>query len=235
MHYAIIAAGEGSRLRHEGIITPKPLLRIGGKTLIERLIDTFRSMPECETVSIIISPETKDYCDTSGLAAPWADADNVVTASTSGSMHSFHLLSPCLRDGKRFCLTTVDTVFRTEEFVRYIRASIADNNVDGYMAVTSYIDDEKPLYISAEADGAISGFFDGRLPGIRYVSGGIYTLSTHALDILDDCMEAGMTRMREYQRALIAAGMRLKAYPFSRIIDVDHAADIAKAEALLSP
>ena len=47
-------------------------------------------------------------------------------------------------------------------------------------------------------------------------------------------MAAGETRMRDFQRALVAAGMRLRAYNFSRIIDIDHASDIHKALSLLS-
>ena len=39
--------------------------------------------------------------------------------------------------------------------------------------------------------------------------------------------------MRNYQRALIAGGLHLKAYPIGKILDVDHAGDIAKAEAFL--
>ena len=39
--------------------------------------------------------------------------------------------------------------------------------------------------------------------------------------------------MRNYQRALIAAGLHLQAYPFSKVLDIDHASDIAKAEAFL--
>ena len=47
-------------------------------------------------------------------------------------------------------------------------------------------------------------------------------------------MESGVSRMRNYQRALVDDGLRLKAYPFPKIIDVDHAGDIATAEAFLS-
>ena len=36
--------------------------------------------------------------------------------------------------------------------------------------------------------------------------------------------------MRNYQRALVAAGLRLKAFDMGKIIDVDHAGDIRKAE-----
>lgn len=36
-------------------------------------------------------------------------------------------------------------------------------------------------------------------------------------------MAQGMSRMRNFQRQLVADGLRLKAYPFSKILDVDHA------------
>ena len=41
MRYAIIAAGEGSRLVQEGVKTPKPLVEVGGEKLIDRLIRIF--------------------------------------------------------------------------------------------------------------------------------------------------------------------------------------------------
>ena len=47
-------------------------------------------------------------------------------------------------------------------------------------------------------------------------------------------MEQGVSRMRNYQRMLVSEGLRLRAYAFDKILDIDHAADIAKAEAFLS-
>ena len=43
-------------------------------------------------------------------------------------------------------------------------------------------------------------------------------------------MATGIERMRNYQRSLVENGLILKAYPFKKIIDIDHAEDIAKAE-----
>ena len=39
--------------------------------------------------------------------------------------------------------------------------------------------------------------------------------------------------MRHFQRALVAGGLKLKAYPFSKVLDVDHATDVEKAEQFL--
>ena len=46
-------------------------------------------------------------------------------------------------------------------------------------------------------------------------------------------MAMGQSRMRNFQRQLVAEGLRLIAYPFSKILDVDHASDIEKAEEFL--
>ena len=41
MKYAIIAAGEGSRLAQEGVDVPKPLVKVQDEHLIDRLIRVF--------------------------------------------------------------------------------------------------------------------------------------------------------------------------------------------------
>ena len=143
-------------------------------------------------------------------------------------MHSFYELRKVMGNGK-FCLTTVDTIFREKEFKEYIRTWESAKS-DGIMAVTDYIDDEKPLYVDTDNELNITAFRDTPSPDSKYISGGIYGLTPKALDILDCCMEDGIARMRNFQRRLVEAGMKLKAYPFSKIIDIDHAEDIKKAE-----
>jgi hypothetical protein len=102
------------------------------------------------------------------------------------------------------------------------------------MAVTDYVDDEKPLYVDVNMETMmIKGFYDTPAGTEKYVSGGIYCLSSSSLKTLNSCIEKGVSRMRNYQRQLIADGLKLKAYPFTKIVDVDHAEDIIKAEAFL--
>ena len=59
-------------------------------------------------------------------------------------------------------------------------------------------------------------------------------MSDKAFPVLNQCIEAGVSRMRNFQRALIDAGMKLKAYSIDKIIDVDHASDIEVAQAFIS-
>lgn len=226
MKYAIIAAGEGSRLVQEGIALPKPLVSLNGVPMIRRLIDIFIDC-DAEEISIIVNEqmtEVRRYLESLELPVPL----HLVVKSTPSSMHSFYEVSRVFSEGK-FILTTVDTIFREDEFRRYAKAFAADTVHDGFMAVTSFIDDEKPLYIEVDSDMRITSFRDKPFEGVKYISGGIYGLNHKALPVLEHCMEEGVSRMRNYQRALVEAGLDLRAYPFGKIIDVDHAGDISTA------
>lgn len=229
MNYAIIAAGEGSRLAQEGVVLPKPLVKLNGKEMIRRLIDIFLAN-NAESISIIVNEQmtqVQEYISTLKLPVPF----NIIIKSTPSSMHSFYELRDYLRDGK-FCMTTVDTIFREEDFSEYIQAFINNNDIDGMMAVTDYIDDEKPLYVDVDESMNIVGFLD-KSDHCKYISGGIYGLTSKAIETLEACLENGQSRMRNFQRQLVADGLKLEAYQFSKIVDVDHAEDIKKAEEFL--
>ncbi len=249
MRFAVIAAGEGSRLAQEGVEQPKPLVPVCGEPMIERLLRIFVDCGATEIVVIVNewSTAVREHIESLPLPVPL----RLVVKTTPSSMHSLHALSPYLR-GERFCLTTVDTIFREEEFKKYIRHFAASRDIDGCMAVTPFVDDEKPLWVGVEeqvdADGVslldkqgshrlprITGFHDSKEGDDHLISGGIYCLGDSALDVLDHCMEQGMSRMRNFQRQLVAEGLKLEAYPINKILDVDHRNDIAKAEAFLRP
>lgn len=230
MNFAIIAAGQGSRLRNEGHALPKPLADLGGEPMIARLIGIL-DRAGASSISVIVNEESTEVADCIRSLKTEAPL-KLVVKSTAGSMESFSELAKVIDRDKPFCLLTVDTVFRPVEFMQYIADFKADSAADGYMAVTSYVADEKPLYVASTQEGDITGFFDCPVENVRFVSGGIYALRPEALDILDDCRQAGLKRMRDFQRALVAAGMRLKAWPFTKIIDVDHSSDLDEARRL---
>jgi NDP-sugar pyrophosphorylase family protein len=154
-----------------------------------------------------------------------------IVKSTPSSMHSLWELSPWLAD-EPFVLTTVDTIFREREFTDYVQTFqtlVGQQQADGLMGVTDYIDDEKPLYVATDDDLRITEFLDAcETP--RYISGGIYGLTPRSLTTLQRCIERGESRMRNFQRALVHDGLLLKAFPFSKVLDIDHASDIQKAE-----
>ena len=230
MLYAILAAGEGSRLAEEGCEVPKPLVRIQDETLIGRLIRVFIANGASRIVVICNAKHaaTQTYLRSLTLPIPL----DIVVQSTPSSMHSLYAIRDYLKAEERFCVTTVDTIFSESEFAQYIHA-FSESDLDGLMAVTTYVDDEKPLYVQTDDGLTITKFCDTCEERCTHVSGGIYSLTSKALSTLTRCIEQGQSRMRNFQRQLVADGLYLKAYPFSKIIDVDHTSDIVKAEQLI--
>lgn len=233
MHYGIIAAGEGSRLAHEGVRLPKPLVEIEGQPMIGRLIGIFASC-RAESINVIVNEQMKEVRDYLGTLAGKLPL-NVVVKSTPSSMHSFAELSAIMPRHGKFILTTVDTIFRPEDFGAYVKAFEEADGIDAMMAVTAHIDDEKPLYVATGGDGMrVTAFLDAPRPDAAYVSGGIYGLTPAALGVLRRCLADGVERMRNFQRRLIADGLDVRAFDMGKILDIDHADDIAKANRFLA-
>ena len=235
MKFAIIAAGDGSRLAQEGVTEPKPLVKVRGERLIDRLIRIFMENNATEIV-VICNEQMFDVANhlkmiqakgLNGLPIPL----RFVVKSTPSSMHSFYELRNFLRD-EPFILTTVDTLFDESEFHDYV-LSFQDKIAHGtaaLMGVTDYIDDEKPLYVGVDNVMRINGYYDNAQVDSRFISAGIYGLTASSLDILESCIEKGESRMRNFQRALVAAGLRMEAYPLTKVFDIDHIEDIRKAD-----
>ena len=229
MKFAILAAGEGSRLAQEGVELPKPLVKVNGEAMIDRLMRLFNDCG-AEEIYIITNNLTELTQEHLRQLQEKDEKIHLIVKTTPSSMHSFYELRKVMGNGK-FCLTTVDTIFRENEFKQYVQAwKNADE--DGLMAVTDYIDDEKPLYIATDRQLNITAFLDDEPQ--PYISGGIYGLSDTSFPVIDKCISEGQSRMRNFQRQLVKDGLHLKAYPFSKILDVDHASDIEKAEAFLN-
>ncbi len=234
MHYAILAAGLGSRLAAEGIPQPKPLVPVGGQPLIDRLLDILLDN-DAKQIAVVCRPTDDD-----AVARHLADLQryglhgrpvplHIVRQSTASSMHSLQALSPLLAAAP-FVLTTVDTVFSPSSFAAYVSAFRSAPS--GLFGVTDYCDDERPLYVHADSQRRITAFTDApcRAP---YVSAGVYGLQPIHLQTLHRCIERGESRMRNFQRALLADGHRIDAWPMGTVFDVDHAADIRRAEQMM--
>ena len=235
MKFAIIAAGDGSRLAQEGITEPKPLVKVRGERLIDRLIRIFMGNNATEIV-VICNEQMSDVAShlkmiqDEGLNGRHVPLRFVIK-STPSSMHSFYELRHFLRD-EPFILTTVDTIFDESEFHDYV-LSFQDKiaqGTDALMGVTDYIDDEKPLYVGVDNVMRVNGYYDTPQADSRFISAGIYGLTASSLDILETCIEKGESRMRNFQRALVAANLRIEAFPLTKVFDIDHIEDIRKAD-----
>ncbi len=231
MNFAIIAAGEGSRLKEEGIDIPKPLLPLNGVPMIGRLIQIFANQG-AQQVHVIInsqSPLLEKYLTTEAFDVPII----LLIQDTPSSLHSFHALIQANPDWDAVCLTTTDTIFKEADFGKYLQQFNIDQESDAFMGITSFVDDESPLYVEVDQKLQITGFVDRYVSGIEYVSGGIYGLRRNAIAVVNQSVMEGNTRMRNYQRALLSNKLKVKGHVFEKVVDVDHLKDKEMAEAFL--
>lgn len=231
MNYAIIAAGEGSRLAKEGFTLPKPMVSLHGEMLIDRLIRIFLNNNP-ESIHIIInenSPELEQHLRKTNFSFPIT----IVRKSTPSSLHSFYEILQSASELNNLCLTTTDTVFKESEFKTYISEFESNKDIEGLMAVTTFIDDESPLFVHVDSAFNITGFTDQNHENTSFISGGIYCLRGESLKVAAVSVESGINRMRNFQRNLIDNNLKIKAHRFSKIVDVDHVVDIETAELFL--
>ena len=238
--FGIIAAGDGNRIKEEGSLRPKPLVEIEGKPMIGRLVHL---MENCgaNSINIIVNSDMQEVWDYLQDLMPQLNCElKMISKKTPSSMHSFYELVNLMKPEDKFVITTVDTIFRRDEFKKYVEFfSNSPKEVDGVMGVTTYIDDEKPLYVEADSDNKILAYKDVS-PDYTdsnidtFISAGIYGLRQSSIPVLQECINTGVNRMRNFQRKLVENDLNLIAYDLGKVLDIDHLADIEKANAFLA-
>jgi len=228
MNAGIIAAGHGARLRQGGVTIPKPLLSIAGRPLIARAIDAARAAGATR-VACIVNAETdrvRRYLDTTDFGVPL----DVVQRTTTSSAESFLALRPLLQDAP-FLLLTVDAVVAPRAIVALVSAAAAHPEAAGILGVTSYVDDEKPLWVELDADHRIRAL--GEPANARHVTAGVYFLKPVVYSLADVSGATAWSAFRLFLGALLAHGHVLYGHDVGESVDVDRPEDIAAAERLL--
>jgi len=226
MKAAILAAGRGERLSRAGVGVEKPLVSIGGKPLIARIIEAAASVGVTEAACVVnqMSVRLYDYLSTTA----WPLSMKVVRKTTENSLESFTCLAPSL-GGEPFLLFTVDAVFRLSALARFLVGVRCLGNGRGVLALTRFMDDERPLRIDIGADHKVRGV-DVDAGASPYVTAGFYYFEPSVLDVLTDARTEGLDSLRKFFRFLSLRGYPLYGVRVSKTIDVDRPKDIEAAE-----
>lgn len=235
MKFGILAGGEGSRLKNEGIDVPKPMVMLNGEPLVYRLIKIFERC-DAESISVFVNETMTEVIENlkdfkSSVSCPL----EIYTGLTPSSFHSFARLVEFMNPSDKFVVTTVDTVFNEKSFRNYIedfkKASVG---IDGIMGTTFFIDDEKPLYIETEnrERGIIRLFSNHPGDGRNEISAGVYGLKCSSLPVIQDSLGKGIHKMRNFQAELVKRGLKLKVFNLGDVVDIDHKQDLELARYL---
>lgn len=229
MKAAIIAAGEGSRLKgHSAMI--KPMVLIAAKPLIHWVVVGLRSAG-CKDIVVL----TNSRGDAVGpyLSSAFPDVNfDFVTADTASSFESFRLVSQRLAtatDGG-FVVSTVDALIKTDDVARFIR-ECRTSNADAGLALTTFVDDEKPLWADTDAKGRVTAL-GADAKDKNAVTCGLYYMTRKAAERLPSADHH--SRLRDFWRGLVASGETVMGVTLSKSLDVDRPEDLAAAETFLT-
>jgi len=220
---AVIAAGEGRRLRAGGLATPKPLVPVGGVPLLEAVLRNFRAAGIPSVV--VVLNETHAGC-ADWARARFAGADlRVLVRTTASSLESFRLVLDAAGPG-RVLVSTVDAWCPPGEFARFAERAAARPADATVLGLTRLVADEAPL--RARVDGA------GRVTALGGDEG---DLVTAGLYLVPERVRAlppppGLGRLRDFLGWLVASGEPVYGELMGAVVDVDRPEDVALAEAL---
>ncbi len=228
MQGLILAGGRGSRLAADGVEAPKALVEVGGRPQIVNLIETLTGLG-CESITCMVRE---------GITIENPGSAVVQACRTPSSLHTLVAGLALVPPGPVFC-TMVDTVMPPADW-RRLYQGVTERLAGGslaVLAVTPFVDDELPLYVTRNAAGLATGIFDTPpLPAAgapMLVTGGVYGLSPEARRLAGVAV-ASLHRMRAFLRLLVELRAPVATFEVPRIIDLDHKRDLDAAERWLT-
>jgi NDP-sugar pyrophosphorylase family protein len=233
VHGLILAGGEGTRLRADGVAVPKPLATVGDEPLIARLLRTLAGLG-CETLTCMVRaefPTVFQYLDGRSFGPPVL----VRECRTPSSLHTLVAGLAAIAPGPVFA-TMVDTVMPPDDWRAVYQAAAQglEGGLDVMLAVTPFVDDEAPLYVRRDPTGRVTKLGNTPLEARSVVSGGVYALSPAAREAAADARHLGIERMRGFLTWLCDTGRPMGAVEVACIVDVDHESDLRRANAWLA-
>jgi NDP-sugar pyrophosphorylase family protein len=229
---AIIAAGRGERLRDSANVTPKPLVELGGQTMLARQARALMAAGASSVVAVINS-ETAEIAGRTKIELP--PSLKIVVRDTSNSMETMLALGELLEPGW-FLAATVDAVVAPAELARFVERAQQMINQDralklaGVLAIAKWRGDKKPLFAQVSNGGLIT-----RLGGAEtsMVTAGIYLLNTEMFAASKAARDLGLDALRRLLGLMIERGMQLGGVEIEGAIDVDEAADLEAARSAI--
>ena len=230
MHGLVLAGGRGSRLAADGVETAKALVEVAGRPQIVNLVETFTELG-CDSITCMVR-------DGIPVDLPPPARAVVRTCRTPSSLHTLVAGLAIVPPGPVFC-AMVDTVMPAADWRRLFRG-VTERLAAGaaaVLAVTPFVDDELPLYVTRDANGLANGIFDTpphpAPTAPLLVTGGVYGLSAVARRLASVAV-ASLHRMRAFLRLLVELKTPVATVEVPRIIDLDHKSDLEAAERWLA-
>lgn len=227
----IIAAGDGLRLAGAFPGLPKPLVPVHGRPLVDWVVGSLRA---AGARSIVVFLNTQGRAARGHLKTGFPDVQwTFLSRDTRSSWETFRLVSRALAGtSERFLVSTVDALVPPPEAARFAREACAAMlaGAQGALALTRFVDDEKPLWAQLGDDGFVTALGDD-VRRREHATCGLYAMTRSAAEAMPGPEAHG--RLRDYWIALIRGGACILGVPLAKTLDVDRPQDLAQAEEFL--
>lgn len=211
MNIIIPMAGRGTRLRPHTLVTPKPLLKIAGKTIVQRLCEEIRAIfkGDLGTIAFVIGDFGADVERELVAIAESMGAKGLICHQEEplGTAHAIWQAESCLQG--ETIIAFADTLFKADFTL--------DKSKDGVIWVKTVENPRQFGVVTLDGQGIINGMVekpqepvsDLAIIGIYYVSRG-EALRAEIKHLIDhDIREKG-----EFQLTNALENMRLKGAAF---------------------
>lgn len=229
----VLAAGRGERLRSQPNHL-KPLVKVDGRTLIERVLISMAEAGATEVVVIINedSIAVRDHV----AASKWPFALRWIVETTPSSMHSFLRIVETLAtesDDGPFLLSTVDIVSGPQTYAQFMAEARRHEDAAVILALTSPGQDEKPLFVRTSPGDSRVVAIGAAAAASQYATAGVYAVRPSILREAAAARRDGVDALRIFLGRLLDRGYHLAGIPMAQAIDVDRPGDIRTAEEFL--
>ena len=226
----ILAAGKGTRL--QSINAFKPIVKINGTPLLEL---TFKNLAldQFQKIAIIFNDDEKNM-NLSLLPTIHETNINYFFKTTESSMHSLYEVLKKLepKTGEHVFISMVDSIVLPKDAKNFHHFCENIKESESAILVTNFIDDENPLTLKINEQFYITDFqcpFDEEV----LITSVVYYFSENIMPLLEQMINEGHTKMRNFLAELIKRNYKIKAFVSPKTLDIDHPKDISVAELFL--
>ncbi|MBL7073066.1 MAG: nucleotidyltransferase family protein [Candidatus Omnitrophica bacterium] len=197
----ILAAGYGTRLYPLTLDRPKPLIKVGGKTILERLLRKFEALDGCDTVYVVTNDKFSDMVIKWVSGRTFSVEVKVINDQTHtnddrlGAIGDINLVLENEKPCDDVLIVAGDNLFEFEisDFVRFGRdknkVSVALFDVKDLKLAKKY------GVVALKKDSSISDFQEKSPdPKSTLASTGIYYLPKEKLGAVGDYMKTSLTK-----------------------------------------
>jgi NDP-sugar pyrophosphorylase family protein len=223
MQCVILAAGEGLRMRPLTLETPKPLLKVNGKPILERIIEVLPS--EIDELVLVVGyrgAHIRSFCGSRFLGRP---VTYVEQEKKLGTANALELCRPHLA-GERFLVLNADDLHSRESLAECVRYEKA-------LVVAEHPNPERFGVVTLNADGTVSEVIEKpEHPASNIVSTGAMVTDHAIFNYKADLHPNGEYYLANAFNKMLKDGHRVVAVRTAGWFPIGTPEDLAAAEKL---